>query len=75
MTTPGRRYEHRVVAVRATGRVPDEVAADIQTELSGELSGEHSGNQAAWEWVASEPVIFNSSASGYLLFFLRRPAG
>lgn len=67
MNAPGRRYEHRVVAVRATGRVPAEVAADIEAELPGP--------GADWEWVASEPIIFNSSASGYLLFFLRRPVG
>ena len=67
MNAPGHRYEHRVIAVRATGRVPADVVADIETELPG--------HEAGWEWVASEPVIFNSSASGYLLFFLRRPVG
>jgi hypothetical protein len=67
MSSPGRRYEHRVVAVRATGRAPGDVAADIETQLPA--------CEAGWEWVASEPLIFNSAASGYLLFFLRRPVG
>lgn len=67
MSTPGQRYEHRVVAVRATGRVPADVVTDIQAELPGQ--------EAGWEWVTSEPVIFNSAHSGYLLFFLRRPVG
>lgn len=66
MSTPGRRYEHRVVTVRATGRVPAEVVADLETEFPTHETG--------WEWITSEPLIFNSSASGYLLFFLRRPA-
>jgi hypothetical protein len=67
MSGPGRSYEHRVVAVRATGRAPADVVADIESELPG--------HEAGWEWVASEPLVFNSSASGYLLFFLRRPVG
>jgi hypothetical protein len=77
MSTPGQRYEHRVVVVRATGRVPAEVAADIETELPGHgPSWEGASREGAgWEYVASEPFIFNSSASGYLLFFLRRPVG
>jgi hypothetical protein len=59
--------EHRVVDVRATGVMPHEVAAQVELEL----------NQAAvdgWELERIQPVIYNSSTTGYLLLIFGRVA-
>ena len=59
-------YEHKVIDVRATGVMPEAVAGAFAEQL----------NEAAkegWELFQVQPVIFNSSTTGYFLLILRRP--
>lgn len=58
--------EHKVVEVRATGRLPEVVAQDIQSVLDSYQEG-------GWELITVQPVIYNSSTTGYLLLFFRKP--
>ena len=57
--------EHHVIEVRATGRTPEAVTAEVQKVLT-----EH--EQQAWELVQVQPIIYNSSTTGYLLLFFKR---
>jgi hypothetical protein len=57
--------QHKVVEVRATGRLPEVVTKDVQTELDL-----HQGD--GWELITVQPVIYNSSTTGYLLLFFRK---
>jgi hypothetical protein len=57
--------EHQVVEVRVTGRTPEAVAQDIQRTLT-----EREGQD--WELQTVQPVIYNSSTTGYFLLFFRR---
>lgn len=57
--------EHQVVEVRVTGRTPEAVAQDIQ-QLLTRRGGED------WDLQAVQPVIYNSSTTGYFLLFFRR---
>jgi hypothetical protein len=59
-------FEHKVVAVRATGIVPDVVAEHVERTLS-EVDAD------GWELQTIQPVIYNSATTGYLLLILRRP--
>jgi hypothetical protein len=56
--------EHEVVEVRVTGRVPEAVTESIQEILSK--------RQEDWELHTVQPVIYNSSTTGYFLLFFRR---
>ena len=60
---PGR--EHLVVDVRATGVMPGEVAAQVQAELD-------SASTDGWELQLIQPIIYNSSTTGYLLLIFSR---
>src|SRR5262249_1689767 len=68
-TTVGRSatevFEHKVIAVRATGVMPDVVAENMEQVLT-EAAGE------GWELQTIQPVIYNSATTGYLLLILRR---
>lgn len=57
--------EHQVVDVRVTGRTPEAVAEEIQRLLT-----EREGKD--WELQTVQPVIYNSSTTGYFLLFFRR---
>lgn len=57
--------EYRVVDVRATGVMPDEVAALVESELE-RTSAE------GWELQMIQPIIYNSSTTGYLLLIFSR---
>jgi hypothetical protein len=59
-------FEHKVVAVRATGVAPEAVADTIEQELASVAPDR-------WELQMIQPVIYNSSTTGYLLLILRRP--
>jgi hypothetical protein len=60
---------HEVVEVRATGRTPETVASNIQ-ELLDQRDAE------AWDLTHVQPIIYNSSTTGYLLlFFAKREGG
>lgn len=59
-------YEHKVVDVRATGVMPDSVASAIAEHLNV-------ASRDGWELFQIQPVIFNSSTTGYFLLILRRP--
>lgn len=54
-----------VVEVRATGRTPEVVTADIQKILE-----ERGGRGFSLSHV--QPIIYNSSTTGYLLLFFHR---
>lgn len=57
--------EHKVVEVRATGRQPEIVAADIQSTLDD-------FDADGWELMTIQPVIYNSSTTGYFLLIFAR---
>ena len=57
--------EHRVVDVRATGVMPGEVAAQVQMELD-------KASAEGWELQLIQPIIYNSSTTGYLLLIFSR---
>ncbi|MQA88278.1 MAG: hypothetical protein GEV03_27575 [Streptosporangiales bacterium] len=56
---------HEVVEVRATGRTPEAVTDDIQQILDGR-------QKEGWEMTHVQPIIYNSSTTGYLLLFFRK---
>lgn len=58
--------QHKVVEVRAVGRVPEAVRQDIQALLD-EWQGK------GWSLLTVQPVIYNSSTTGYLLLFFQKP--
>ena len=61
--------EHKVVDVRATGVMPGEVAAQVASELDV-------ASADGWVLQMIQPIIYNSSTTGYLLLvFARDPAG
>lgn len=53
---------HEVVEVRATGRTPDAVADELQKVLNER-------DQTGWDLTTVQPIIYNSSTTGYLLLF------
>ncbi|GAA5199971.1 hypothetical protein GCM10023322_76790 [Rugosimonospora acidiphila] len=57
--------EHEVVEVRATGRTPETVTAEI-----GEVLAKRSVE--GWDLQHVQPIIYNSSTTGYLILFFRR---
>jgi hypothetical protein len=57
--------EHKVVEVRATGRQPEVVAADIQSTLDVY-------DADGWVLMTVQPVIYNSSTTGYFLLIFER---
>jgi hypothetical protein len=57
--------EYAVVEVRATGRTPEAVTDETQRILTA-----RQGEQ--WELMQVQPIIYNSSTTGYLLLFFRR---
>lgn len=59
-------FEHRVIAVRATGLMPDAVAEEVEQQLN-KAGGDR------WELHMIQPVIYNSSTTGYFLLIFRRP--
>lgn len=56
-----------VVEVRATGRTPEAVTADIQQILDERTAG-------GFRLAHVQPIIYNSSTTGYLLLFFHRDA-
>ena len=62
-----RAREHKVIDVRATGVMPHEVAAQVERELN------HAATDG-WELERIQPVIYNSSTTGYLLLIFGRVA-
>lgn len=58
--------EHRVVEVRATGNTPESVAGHMQDVLD-----EH--DREGWSLQSVQPIIYNSSTTGYLLLIFERP--
>lgn len=57
--------DHLVITVKAVGRAPEAVADEAQRRLS-EVEAD------GWELRAVQPVVYNSSTTGYLLMFLGR---
>jgi hypothetical protein len=57
--------ELEVVGVRATGRTPETVTAEL-----GEILAKRSSD--GWDLQHIQPVIYNSSTTGYLILFFRR---
>jgi hypothetical protein len=58
-------FENEVVEVRATGRTPEAVTEDIQKLLAARQVDN-------WDLSHVQPIIYNSSTTGYLLLFFRR---
>ena len=59
--------EYQVRSVRSTGRRPDAVAASVAA-IAIEVTTD------GWELVDMQPLIYNGSASGYLLLAYERHA-
>jgi hypothetical protein len=59
--------EYEAVEVRATGRTPEAVTAEI-----GEILKKRSAE--SWDLQHVQPIIYNSSTTGYLILFFRREA-
>jgi hypothetical protein len=59
---------HEVVEVRATGRTPETVASDIQELLDRR-------DEESWDLTHVQPIIYNSSTTGYLLLFFAQREG
>lgn len=60
--------EHHVVEVRATGNTPEAVATHLQ-----EVLDEH--DRDGWSLQTVQPIIYNSSTTGYLLLIFERGSG
>lgn len=57
--------EHDVVEIRATGYTPEYV-----TERMQEVLDEH--DAAGWSLESIQPIIYNSSTTGYLILVFTR---
>ena len=57
--------EYQVVEVRATGRTPEAVTDEIQGVLTARQTDR-------WDLTDVQPIIYNSSTTGYLLLFFKR---
>lgn len=57
--------EHHVVEIRATGFTPENVAERMQAALD-----EHDAQ--GWSVQTVQPIIYNSSTTGYLLLVFQR---
>jgi hypothetical protein len=57
--------EHKVVEIRATGRTPEAVADETQKLLD-------TYGCDGWDLKTVQPIIYNSSTTGYLLLFFSR---
>lgn len=57
--------EYDVVEIRATGRTPEVVAAETRAFLTDRA-------KEGWELRQIQPIIYNSSTTGYLLLFFER---
>jgi hypothetical protein len=58
--------ENEVIEVRVTGRTPEAVTEEVQKILSArQVDG--------WDLSHIQPIIYNSSTTGYLLLFFKRP--
>jgi hypothetical protein len=57
--------EYEVVEVRATGRTPEAVREETQGILTARAS-------ERWDLMQVQPIIYNSSTTGYLLLFFKR---
>jgi hypothetical protein len=58
-------FENDVVEVRATGRTPEAVTEDIKKTLAAREAED-------WQLNTIQPIIYNSSTTGYLLLFFQR---
>ena len=58
--------ENEVTEVRATGRTPEAVTEEIQKILTARQAD-------GWDLSHVQPIIYNSSTTGYLLLSFRRP--
>ncbi|WP_326701364.1 DUF4177 domain-containing protein [Streptomyces sp. NBC_01754] len=57
--------EYKVAAVRATGRTPEAVSAEMEETLN-EASAD------GWIYRDTRPIIYNSSTTGYFLILFDR---
>jgi hypothetical protein len=57
--------EYKVVDVRATGRTPEAVGADLEQALNAAA-------EEGWQYRDTRPIIYNSSTTGYFLILLDR---
>lgn len=60
--------QHEVVEIRATGCTPESVAAHMQ-----EVLDKHDAD--GWALQSVQPIIYNSSTTGYLLLIFQREVG
>jgi hypothetical protein len=58
--------EYEVLEVRATGHTPEAVTDEVNKILRGRQS-------EGWDLSHVQPIIYNSSTTGYLLLFFSRP--
>lgn len=60
--------EYRIRELRATGRTPEAVSIDLEAILNEESAD-------GWALDRIQPIIYNSSTTGYLLAIFTREAG
>lgn len=57
--------EYKVVDIRATGRTPETVGADMEKALNDAAA-------EGWIYRDTRPIIYNSSTTGYFLVLFDR---
>lgn len=57
--------EYKVVDIRATGRTPETVGADLEQALNAAAA-------EGWTYRDTRPIIYNSSTTGYFLVLFDR---
>lgn len=58
--------EYKTREIRATGRTPEAVSADLADLLNAETT-------EGWVFDRLQPIIFNSSTTGYFIAIFSRP--
>ncbi|TDP94799.1 hypothetical protein [Labedaea rhizosphaerae] len=58
---------YKIVTVRATGLTPEAVSEELERELNTAVAD-------GWDLDRIQPIIYNSSTTGYLLLILRKDA-
>jgi hypothetical protein len=59
--------EYRTREIRATGRTPEAVSVELQAMLNEESAD-------GWTLDRIQPIIYNSSTTGYLIVIFTRPS-
>jgi len=56
---------YKIVTIRATGLTPEAVSEELERELNNAVAD-------GWTFDRIQPIIYNSSTTGYLLLILNK---